>query len=223
MNKTLDKLFTNNVALVLLFLLIHLTVVYTKAIYFLNPDKIQVWYDLPLAIFIALGYSFITITNIRQGGNVRNNIVFALLDGIAVFIYYTGLEFTNLYVICISTFFAFLTGYGVYSIGHISLKIYHKKEDIEVKTQEIEDLKKQLLEVKENEQNLKAELSKLIEKNAQKEEFNLVCLKGYYLYIKGRFKIGKEENKKAIAESFEKKAEEIDIDIIDYTLKNNYE
>lgn len=221
LNTKLDKLFNSNISLVLLFLLFHLTVVYTKAIYFLNPDKVFVWYDLPLSFIVALGYSFITIINIRQGISERNNIIFAVLDTIGVFLYYNGTQSESTYIILQSAFFAFLTGFGVYSIGHISLTNY---KNAKVETNKDETIKTQSLEIAKLTEQLKEVSLKLetLQKKAQEDVVKLaVYKKGYYLYIKGRFNISKEQERLNIASEFEKLAEDIDIDIVEYTLKNN--
>lgn len=209
MNKFLDRLFTNNVSLVLLFLLIHLTIVYTKAIYFINPDKTQLWYDLPLAFIVAVGYSLVTIVNIRQGFNKRNNTIFSILDGIGVFIYYNGTQHENLYTLLISLFFAVLTGYGVYSIGHIANLKYNELKDSE-----------QLKILQASYDALQISFEKL-QKSAEKDkELFDVYRKGYYLYMKGRFNISKDVRLKEIAERFEREAGKINTNLLKFTIEN---
>ena len=99
--------------IVILLVLIHLIVVYTKSIFFLNPDKVSVWYDLPVAFLAGIGYAFITITNILLGKKKINNIVFSILDTAIIFIYYNGTNFTDSFILIQSALLSTVTGYGL--------------------------------------------------------------------------------------------------------------
>ncbi len=184
---------------VLLFLALHLIVVYMKLLHDLSPQKFSQPLEWVTAAFFAVSYAFATIYILRQDVPRILKVSFGLLDGAAIFLWYFRDIEGKSFSVYGAVLFALFTVIITLSLGFLKYNTNKKKT-----TEEIEEEKQNLLkEFEEYKAKTIAETERL---KTQITNFNSDTnyLKlGFAHYMKSTFRKTKESKKREIADRFQ--------------------
>lgn len=118
-----------------------LVITYGGIMYRINPNKVNFGYDVLVSIVEAFFFGLATFLVIRQAQKQYIKFVYAMFEGLALFLYYNSPYFGQWANFALTTYISVFGGFTFYSLGYISLYRYRdqlKKAAIEAKKQAFE-------------------------------------------------------------------------------------